>query len=146
MRARSAAAIAALICLPLTACGDDSDDKPEAGTPAPSAPAGKNTDGKGETAALEQSVREYTKKLFGGDASGHDLLSKRCQEEMPRVQFAEVAKQGHHEFGAQTIKNIKVEQISGHMARVSYGVGIPQFERKNQPWTREDGTWRWDAC
>ncbi|KUJ68065.1 hypothetical protein ACZ90_22760 [Streptomyces albus subsp. albus] len=143
MRARAAAAIAALLCLPLAACsGDNSDDKPAAGTPADKA----NIAGKNDTEALEKSVRDYTAALFGGDASGYDLVSQRCQAELSRDQYKAMSEQAHNDYGSLTIKTIKVDQISGDMARVSYGVGVPQFERKGQPWTREDGTWRWDAC
>jgi hypothetical protein len=65
---------------------------------------------------------------------------------MTAAQFQAMSKQGHNDYGSLEIKNIKVDQISGDLARVSYGVGVPQFEREAQPWSRENGTWRWDAC
>ncbi|MBB5935016.1 hypothetical protein [Streptomyces zagrosensis] len=162
IRTAAAAAVAALLCTPLAACGSDSDgDKPAArGKNSNSSAPGGATDaddaegdttddsnGSGdESAALKRSVRSYTKALFGGDPNGHDLLSKRCQSELSKEQFATMAKQAKNDYGTLTIKTISVDQISGDMARVSYGVGVPQFERKAQPWTREGSTWHWDAC
>ncbi|MFC0602000.1 nuclear transport factor 2 family protein [Streptomyces palmae] len=157
MRIRSAAAIATLLCLPLTACGgsDGDGDKPAASSPAGKADGAQDSaasgsaeksDGDQATAALEQSVRDYTKALFTGDASGYALLSERCKKELTKEQFVTMGEQAHNDYGSLTVKNIKVDQISGDMARVSYGVGVPQFEQKAQSWTREAGTWRWDAC
>ncbi|WP_217198673.1 hypothetical protein [Streptomyces buecherae] len=156
MHIRTAATVAAamVLGLSLTACGGDSDSdaKPtspgqHSDTPEPTGVT-DSTDANGDAgkAALEHSVRAYTKALFGGDPKGHDLLSKRCQSEMPQDQFTAMAQQARHDYGALTIKTFEVDQISGDMARVSYGVGVPQFERTAQPWSREDGTWRWDAC
>jgi hypothetical protein len=130
----------------LTACSSGSDD---ADKPASdSSPAEAKGDEKGaDTAALETSVRAYTKALFGGDGpTGYKLLSDRCKKEMTPAEFQTMSDQGHNDYGPLEIKTISVDQISGDLARVSYGVGVPQFERKAQPWTREDGTWRWDAC
>ncbi|MER8158150.1 hypothetical protein [Streptomyces sp. NPDC094472] len=147
MRIRAAALTAAILCLPLTACGNDSGSSngknPAAGDTRADKPKSKD-DGAG---ALEKSVRAYTKALFGADAdTGYALLSERCKGQMSSQEFEALAKDAHHEYGSLTIKNLSVDQMSGDMARVSYGVGVPQFERKAQPWTREAGTWRWDAC
>lgn len=152
MRTRTTTVLgAAALLLALTACstGTDHDD------PAPAKPAGATKSQPAEapakddgTAALEQSVRDYTAALFGGNGpAGYALVSKRCQTAMTAEQFASMAEQAQHDYGSQKATGIKVDQISGDLARVSYGAGrIPQFERKSQPWVREDGTWRWDAC
>lgn len=147
MRIRTTIATTAAL-LALTACSSDDGDSSTAESDA-SAPASKQDtkpkdDGK---AALEDSVRTYTKALFGGDGpTGYRLLSARCKQEMSPAQFQTMADQGHNDYGSLEIKTISVDQISGDLARVSYGVGVPQFERKAQPWAREDGVWRWDAC
>lgn len=156
-RSRAAIFVLTLGTLTLTGCSESS-DKDAASSPStsvtastPTTPA-KSTNDKsdkgadGGKAALEKSVRAYTKALFGNDPEGYDLVSTRCQEEMTAAEFAGLSKQAHHDYGQLEIKNLSVDQISGDLARVSYGVGVPQFERKAQPWTREKGTWRWDAC
>lgn len=145
MRTRHTAPAAALLAAALlTACSNDGDDgETKATTPADKQAAAENDD----TAALEASVRAYTKALFSGDgAAGYKLVSERCKQEIAGQQFQAMSKQGHNDYGPLEIKTISVDQISGDLARVSYGVGVPQFERKAQPWSREDGTWRWDAC
>lgn len=147
MRIR-AITITAAALLALTACSspDDGgkDPGPAATTPTNTPAAKAKDDG---AAALEASVRTYTKALFSGDGkTGYNLVSKRCQKEITAAEFQTMSKQGHNDYGSLKIKNISVDQMSGDLARVSYGVGVPQFEREAQPWTREGGTWRWDAC
>ncbi|MFJ1995307.1 hypothetical protein [Streptomyces asiaticus] len=147
MRMRHAVLAVAILCLPLTACGSDADQSEPKAQPAPTEVSRKAKSKDAGKPALEKSVRAYTKALFGADAdTGYALLSERCKGQMSQEEFEALAKDAHHEYGALTIKNISVDQMSGDMARVSYGVGVPQFERKAQPWTREAGTWRWDAC
>ncbi|GAA2946261.1 MULTISPECIES: hypothetical protein [Streptomyces] len=152
------AAAALLATASLTACSADSTtdattDATKAGSgsvsaspSASKAPAGDNAPADDGKAALEKSVRAYTAALFGGAGRGYELVSKRCQADQTATEFVELSKQAHHEFGALTVKTLKVDQLSGDLARVSYGVGVPQFEREAQPWTREGGTWKWDAC
>ena len=48
--------------------------------------------------------------------------------------------------GDRTVKRFTIDKISGGMARVSYGVGLPRYDQHGQPWTREGGHWRYDAC
>ncbi|GHI91710.1 hypothetical protein [Streptomyces olivaceus] len=132
---RHIAAMLALGVAALTGCSSPADDTDN----------NKSTASKQE-AALEKSVRAYTKALFGGDPSGYDYISVRCREELSEDQFAALAKQAHTDQGSLEIKNFKVDQMSGDLARVDYGVGVPKFERKGQPWVREVGVWRWDAC
>ncbi len=144
---RHAVLAVAILCLPLTACGSDSDQSEPKAQTAPTEDSREAKSKGAGTAALEKSVRTYTKALFGADAdTGYALLSERCKGQMSREEFEALAKDAHHEYGSLAIKNLSVDQVSGDMARVSYGVGVPQFERKAQPWTREGGTWRWDAC
>jgi hypothetical protein len=139
----TAAALATAALLALTGCSTSSepDTTPDTDTSSQADPQAA------ERAALEKSVRDYTHALFGGDGpTGYKLVSNRCKQEMTAESFNAMADQGHHEHGQLEIKTISVDEISGNLARVSYGVGVPKFERKAQPWTREDGTWKWDAC
>lgn len=149
-RRHTAAAMLAATVLGLTACGGS--DGPAA-TKAPEAPpadapasASGNPDDEAR-AALEKAVADYTAALFEGDKAGYDFLSGRCQKSMTGERWLVMAEQAHHDYGSQKATGIKVDQLSGDLARVSYGAGqIPQFNRTGQSWTREGGTWRWDAC
>lgn len=142
--------------LALAGCSSESKDSTDtAGSPAaaatadPSAsaePAGDKAPADDGKAELEKSVRAYAVALFGGAGDGYGLVSKRCQKQMTAAEFTALSKQAHHEYGALKVKTLKVDQLAGDLARVSYGVGVPQFEREAQPWTREGGTWKWDAC
>ncbi|MGW0495057.1 hypothetical protein ACWD0Z_06340 [Streptomyces sp. NPDC003007] len=143
MRTRATAITTALLLAALTACSS-SDDSTDAAT-AVNKPAVEKT--QDETAALEQAVKDYTADLFSGNADGYDFVSARCQKQMTKAEWTNTAKDAHQQYGAQKATGVKVDQLSGDLARVSYGAGnIPQFEREAQSWTREDGTWRWDAC
>lgn len=134
MRTRTAAITAAVLLATLAACSSSDDST--------------NTEQKPtDTAPLEQAVEDYTAALFSGDANGYSLVSARCKKQMPETEWVEMAETAHQQYGAQKATNVKVDQMSGDLARVSYGAGnIPQFNRESQSWTREDGTWRWDAC
>lgn len=155
MRTRIAAAVittAALLSL-ATACSSSSnDDKataPPAGNTAagPAPAAGKQDPAATDKAALVKSITDYTTEMFAGNPDGYNLMSARCRQQMTRDAWKTLVKTAHQQYGSQKATNITVDQLSGDLARVSYGAGnIPQFNRKAQPWAREDGTWRWDAC
>lgn len=154
MRTRIAAAAltAAALATALTACSSSSDDDkaapPAGNTAAGPAPAAGNQDPAAtDKAALTKAITDYTALLFEGDPAGYTYLSTRCKIDMTKYEWAVLAKKGHHDYGSQKATNITVDQLSGNLARVSYGAGnIPAMNRKGQPWTRENGTWRWDAC
>lgn len=160
MRIRAAiTTTTALLALTTLAACSSSDDK--AGTSSPSTATPSSTPsaepsttpttadpstGTG-TATLEKAVSDYTAALFSGTASGYDVLSARCKKQMTKDAWVTMAKDAHQQYGAQKATGVKVDQMAGDLARVSYGAGnIPQFEREGQAWTREGGTWRWDAC
>lgn len=152
MNHRTTIAGALLLAVALTGCSssDDSDDAALA-TSSASSPAAEEQPaadkGAEDKAALEEAVRTYTAALFSGDAKGYDYLSARCKKQMPETQWVGMAEGAHQQYGAQEATGIKVDQLSGDLARVSYGAGeIPQFDRESQSWAREGGTWRWDAC
>ncbi|SEP09516.1 hypothetical protein [Actinacidiphila rubida] len=155
MRTRIAAAtLAAAALLTVTACSsgksDGKADRPAAtgstaGGPAPA--AGTQDPAAADRAALTKSVQDYTALFFAGDPDGYDLVSARCKLDMTKYGWAVLAKKGHHDHGSQKATDITIDELSGNLARVSYGAGnIPAMTRKAQPWAREGGTWRWDAC
>lgn len=148
MRIRTTTAtLLAAAALALAGCsssngGDDA--APAAATASGKPAAAAQDDG---TAALTAAVRAYTADLFDGDPAGYNYLSARCKEQMTHDAWNQLAEQGHQQYGSQKATGIHVDQLSGDLARVSYGAGkIPQFDRTAQPWTREGGEWRWDAC
>ena len=50
------------------------------------------------------------------------------------------------DYGPRDVKRFEVDEMSGDVARVSYGVGMPKFDQKQEPWTREAGVWSYDDC
>lgn len=132
--------------LALTACSGsgDTDPKPAPTTPA-STPAA--TQPKVDTSALENAVRTYTAAYFKGDAdTTYAMLSERCAKKITKPAMQALTDQAVGDYGKQDVKRFAVDQISGDLARVSYGVGLPKFDQKQQPWAREGGAWKYDAC
>lgn len=146
-RTTTATLATALLLATLTACssgGDSSDSAPASSNTAKTAASSPTAD---EAADLKKAISDYTAALFSGDASGYKLVSARCQKQMPEAEWVGVAEEAHQQYGSQKATDIRIDQQSGDLARVSYGAGnIPQFDREGQSWTREGGTWRWDAC
>jgi hypothetical protein len=141
--------IATLAALSLTAC--TSTGSPTAATAATTAassqaPASTPTPDSGKT-ALEAAVRAYSKAYFAGNATtGYAMLSKRCTAAVDKDVYAVAIATEAKAYGKQTIKTLTVEQLSGDLARVSYTYSVPLLNQKSQPWTREGGTWHYDAC
>ena len=151
MRTRATITLAAVLLTTLTACS--SDDDTSAGTkPTPAArsnaeqPAEPAPDA--EAAALSDAVKAYTKAYFAGDAdTAHGMLSKRCQEKAEPTVFGAVVEQAAKEYGPDHPATDVKADVSGELARVSYKVeGLPKFDQEAQPWAREGGAWKYDAC
>ncbi|MFE2866814.1 hypothetical protein [Embleya sp. NPDC059259] len=150
MRTITAIAGATAVLALVAGCSDSSSDDGKKATAAPVAGTAAGPAGTAEQTdrqALDAAVRKYTVALFSGDGgTGYAILSGRCREKISRAEFDTLSKQAAHDYGPQAIKTLTIDQLAGDLARVSYGIGVPQFERKAQPWAREAGTWRWDAC
>ncbi|MBL3670626.1 nuclear transport factor 2 family protein [Streptomyces sp. M2CJ-2] len=152
MNNRTIAVGALLLAVALTGCsssdnGEASNKPTPAASSSASTPAAEEPKQDIDEAALEEAVRNYTRALFSGDESGYDTLSARCKKQMTKASWVGMAEGAHQQYGAQKVTDLKVDQLSGDLARVSYGAGnIPQFDRESQSWAREGGTWRWDAC
>ncbi len=102
-----------------------------------------------DAAELEDAVRAYTEAFFAPDPdAAYDLLSARCRETIDEEAYTTTLEDGAGRYGELTVESFTVEEMDGGAARVTYGVGEPEIDQQllAQPWTREEGGWRWDAC
>ncbi|MYV40178.1 hypothetical protein GT030_15220 [Streptomyces sp. SID1328] len=132
MITRAANAALAVAALSLTACS------------SPGHPAGEGSDAD----KLTKTVQAYNDAYFAGDAeTAYAVLSKRCHEEMAPDLYAAIMQHVHEEYGSgHPAQNVK-PRIGGDLAQVTYTVqGLPQLDQHSQPWAREDGAWKYDAC
>ncbi|MFE0329058.1 hypothetical protein ACFW08_20195 [Streptomyces sp. NPDC058960] len=145
MRTRATITLAATLLLAVTACSS-SDDNPKTAPATKAAPSTSPTPA--AAAELEQAVRAYTAAYFKGDAeTGYRTLSKRCQENTVRELYDATVKQAAKDYGPDHPATDVRADVSGDLARVSYKVrGLPKFDQAQQPWTREGGAWKYDAC
>ncbi|MGW0844559.1 hypothetical protein ACWD26_31365 [Streptomyces sp. NPDC002787] len=142
----------AVALLALTACtsGDESggtDDKPSAEVQEPSAtPSPADTAGV-DTAGLEAAVGDYTAAYFANKPdTAFGMLSERCKKRITLAGMAALTERAIGDYGAQDVKRFEIDDISADAAHVSYGVGMPKFDQKQEPWIREAGVWRYDSC
>ncbi|MFF1957976.1 hypothetical protein ACFVWX_13420 [Streptomyces sp. NPDC058220] len=147
MRTRTIA-LAAVLLATLTACSSSDDGKASSKTnrnkPA-TAPKQKPTSE--DAGDLEKAVRAYSIAYFKPDAeAAYSALSARCREEISDLVFKPVVEAAAKDYGKQEIKTLTVDQLSGDLARVSYTYSVPKLDQKQQPWAREGGVWRYDAC
>src|SRR5690606_32128950 len=156
MRTRATITLTAALLLTATACTADDPSGSAPSTPAPattSAPASTSpaepSGGTGDGAnAVEDAVRAYTDAYFAGEAStAHGMLSERCRKEINPLLFGETVRQANKEHGPDHPATDVKAEVSGSLARVSYKVeGLPKFDQTQQPWAREGGDWKYDAC
>ncbi|MFC8987871.1 hypothetical protein [Streptomyces sp. NPDC057115] len=148
--------LAAALLLTATAC--TADDEPSGSGPSTPAPAttsappsspAEPSGGTGDGAnAVEKAVQDYTRAYFAGEAStAHGMLSERCRKEINPLLFGETVRQASKEHGPDHPATDVRAEVSGDLARVSYKVkGLPSLDQAQQPWAREGGAWKYDAC
>ncbi|MGD1219989.1 hypothetical protein AB9Q10_16350 [Streptomyces krungchingensis] len=151
MRTRATTTLTAALLLALAACSSNGDDTDADAAPKSSKPAAEQpstTPTPAEAAELERAVRDYTAAYFKGDAdTAYGTLSKRCAGKITAADYAAVVKQAHADYGTGHDATSVKAAVSGDLARVSYKVdGIPKFDQEAQPWAREGGAWKFDAC
>lgn len=148
----TAALLAAGLLAILTACGSD-DDKPAAPTPSASASAPAAETSAASTppddgTALKAAVAAYTDAYFEGDvATAYGMLSTRCAAKITAEQYKTVVTQAAVDYGPDhPAANIETK-VSGTLGHATYTVkGLPKFSQTDQPWVRQDGDWRYNAC
>ncbi|MFI8194281.1 hypothetical protein ACIF8T_37070 [Streptomyces sp. NPDC085946] len=154
MRTRTTTAVLAAALLTLTGC--TSTDGGDTAAPAPSAPVTSSKPSSepsaeptaGDTADLEAAVKAYTDAYFAAEAgTAHRMLSERCKKEINPLVYGTVLKQAKKDYGPDHPATDVRAEVSGDLARVSYKVkGLPKLDQERQPWAREGGTWKYDAC
>lgn len=150
MRTRATTTLAALLLTTLTACSsseDSGDDVPAADSSA-SSPAVEESSKPADDGALQQAVEDYTAAYFDGDSdTAYEMLSERCQGKITPEVYGATLEQAAADYGdGHPATDVKPE-VSGDLARVSYWVeGLPKFDQESQPWAREGGDWKYDAC
>jgi hypothetical protein len=149
MRTRATTTLAAALLLALTACSSSDDGAAPAtdsGTPSPeptvSVPAEHEADD------LEAAVAVYTSAYFAADTdTAYGMLSERCRKEINPLVYGEMLRQAKKDYGTDHPATDVEAEVSGSMARVTYRVeGLPMLDQESQPWTLEDGAWKYDAC
>lgn len=149
MRSRHTAttAAAAALLLALTGCADviSSEPKPDDTISSPSAEQPKADPARAD---LEKAVRAYSAAYFKPDgAAAYATLSKRCQTKAGDAElFAGIVDTAAKAYGKQEIQTLTIDQLAGDLARVSYTYSVPKLNQSSQPWVREAGAWKYDAC
>ncbi|MFJ6854386.1 hypothetical protein ACIQM3_28360 [Streptomyces sp. NPDC091271] len=135
----------------LTACTQEPETPPGA-APSPSRSTGPSTSPTTpvDTAALESSVRAYVAAYYEPDTdAAYALVSTRCRKDMSEAQFEALvdrATQTAEQLGkTYTLKRLSVDSVHENDARVTYGVGEPEYDERSS-WVREDGEWHNDLC
>jgi hypothetical protein len=154
MRTRATITLAAALLAALTACSssnDDADSKPSSSpTTAAATPSitPTNTPTPGDAVDLERVASTYTNLYFAGEGKGaYVFLSKRCKTKADPAVYQATVEQAAKDYGPDHPATDVHATVSGDMGRVSYKVkGLPKFDQNGQPWTREGGDWKYDAC
>jgi ABC-type glycerol-3-phosphate transport system substrate-binding protein len=152
MRIRATITLATAALLALTACSSSNDDdaKPSTAPATAEAPTTTptNTPPPADAAALERVVDTYTNLYFAGEGKpAYAFLSKRCKAKADPAVYAATVEQAAKDYGPDHPATDVHATVSGDMGRVSYKVtGLPKFDQTGQPWTREGGDWKYDAC
>lgn len=142
-------ATTAALLLALTACSSNSENTAEsAPTTAATVEEPTTTPTPADAAELTAAVQAYTAAYFKGDAkAAYGALSKRCAGKIAPEAYEVVVKQAAADYGPGHAATAVKADVSGALARVSYRVqGLPKFDQQSQPWAREGGTWKYDAC
>ncbi|WP_329291892.1 hypothetical protein [Streptomyces pseudovenezuelae] len=144
-----------LLVLALTACSssdDSADPTPSKSTTAVEAPTTTPTNTPAPAvqaeADLERVAATYTDLYFAGEGKpAYVFLSKRCKAKADPAVYEATVEQAAKDYGPDHPATDVHATVSGDMGRVSYKVkGLPKFDQEQQPWAREGGDWKYDAC
>jgi hypothetical protein len=97
--------------------------------------------------ALRAAVQGYSDGFLGGDPSAaYDYFSARCKERVSLSYFTGIVMAAGQVYGSALPITGYDAQISGDLARVTYGYDVPALDQTKEPWTREAGSWKQDDC
>ncbi|MGK5534218.1 hypothetical protein [Streptomyces sp. URMC 129] len=133
----AAAGIAVAAALILSGCSSDGGDEPE-----------NDEQTAGEAAALEEAVRTFTDVYFTDPPAAYRMLSERCADLTDEETYTAELEGFAAAYGEVSVETFSVDEIDGDSALVTYTIGDPMIDGGlvGQPWVREDGEWRYDAC
>ncbi|MCQ9184206.1 hypothetical protein KMT30_35240 [Streptomyces sp. IBSBF 2953] len=151
MRTRATIALTTALLATLAACSSSSDDKADTPNSSPTTPAAETpttTPAAPGAVELERVADTYVNLYFGGAGEGaYAFLSKRCRAKADPATYAATVARAAKDYGPDHPATDVHATVSGDMGRVSYKVkGLPKFDQQGQPWTIEDGAWKYDAC
>jgi hypothetical protein len=149
----TAALLAAAALLALTGCsssdeGDATPTKTPSPAPTKSQPSATPSPVPSSVGELERAVKDYTAAYFNAEAStAHRMLSERCRKEINPLVYGDMLRLAKKEFGSDHRATDVKAEVSGKLARVSYRVsGLAKYRQDAEPWAREGGVWKYDAC
>lgn len=143
MRSGVLAAVAVVACV-AAGCGQSVEARPRSGDPdRPCA----GPECKTPAEALAAAVAAYVDAQAEGDASAAwALVSSRCAELVDERRFRTTVAAYGVMFSRLAATDIELS-IEGDRGYASYATGMEQVGPfVDQPWWREEGGWRWDAC
>ena len=125
-----------------TAPGSQPGSASAAGPPAPATPSRRPMK-LDSTADLETAVRIFSDaSMAGDDTTAARLLSRRCSQVLT-VRDIRARRAAAGAFYA--VRKVTA-RVRGDRATVSYTFSLPRLDVRNEPWLREGGQWRRDAC
>jgi hypothetical protein len=154
----TATVIAAMLAL--SACNSDPVTASASTTPTPPPPTtvpgipgisttpGVPGDGPTLDTALRDAVQGYSDAYLTGDAdTAYAYLSPRCQTALGQDAFAADVESAANNYGEPLPFQVYKASEVGGAAFVTYTYKeAPEINARGQLWTRDGGSWHFDAC
>jgi hypothetical protein len=98
--------------------------------------------------ALLDAVQGYSDAYLSGDAdTAYAYLSARCQTALGHDEFTTDVEAAANSYGEPLPFQVYKASEFGGAAYVTYTYkAAPEINARGQLWTRDDGTWHYDAC
>lgn len=98
------------------------------------------------TASLRSAVEAYSAAYLGDQPeAAFDLLSARCKGRVPLEQMRVLTSGAKRLYGSAAMTSFTAT-VSGDLGRATYTFIDASINQTDQPWAREQGRWRYDAC
>ena len=100
----------------------------------------------GDAASVRAAVEQYSAAYLGDrPEEAFAMLSARCKERVPLAEMRTLTAGAKRLYGTVKLVAFSAE-VSGGLARATYRYDNAAINQTAQPWAREDGAWRYDAC